>query len=82
MKKMMNKPMMKCGHAANATVNGKPACAICMCEEIAKTPDLTGRFAKCPFCGHETESNINLPFFEYRPNDEYDRYYDGCFGWD
>lgn len=31
---MKNKPMMKCGHAANAvTGDNKPACAICGCTE-------------------------------------------------
>jgi hypothetical protein len=34
-KKMTNKPMMKCGHAANAvTADNKPTCAICNCTEL------------------------------------------------
>lgn len=80
--------MMRCGHAANATHNGKPVCAICFgitpdAEIIADTaPDLTGRKARCTYCGHETDSRENLPFFEYRPNAEYDSFYCGCGGWD
>lgn len=27
-------------------------------------------------------SNSSLPFFESRPNDEFDYFYCGCFGWD
>ncbi len=83
------KPLMKCGHAANVTSNGKPACAICFCTEIAeKQPNLEGRKAKCCYCGKIANSNgegsgyKELPFFEYKPNEEYDSYYCGCKGWD
>ena len=81
---MINKPLMKCGHIANGTtIDGKPYCVICNCGEIAdKKPNLNGRKAKCFYCGKITESNENLPFFEYKPNEEFDFYYDGCFGWD
>lgn len=84
----MREVIMKCGHVANATHNGKPVCAICFgltpdAEIVADTtPDLTGRKAMCSQCGHETVSNENLPFFEYRPNCKYDSYYCGCRGWD
>ena len=81
--------MMKCGHAANATdKDGKPICAICIgltpdAEIVAETkPDLTGRKARCTQCGRVTNSNEKLPFFEYRPNCEYDSFYCGCRGWD
>ena len=75
--------IMACGHVANArTKYGKPACAICMCEKIGEMPDLTNRIAKCLLCGNERDSNIDLPFFEYRPDSEYDNYYCGCMGWD
>jgi hypothetical protein len=33
-------------------------------------------------CHCEEPSSSNLAFFEYRPNEEYDRFYCGCFGWD
>ena len=84
----MGEVMMKCGHAANATHNGKPVCAICFgltpdAEIVADTaPDLTGRKARCGYCGKLTDSKTSLPFFEYRPNCKYDGYYCGCRGWD
>ena len=84
----MGEVMMKCRHAANATHNGKPVCAICFgltpdAEILADTaPDLTGRKARCGFCGKLTDSKISLPFFEYRPDMDTDSYYCGCWGWD
>jgi hypothetical protein len=86
-KSKVEKVLMKCGHAANATCDGKPACAICACTEVADTiPDLTGRKARCGYygthCHSETPSSMKLPFFEYRPDKEYDTYYCGCYGWD
>ena len=32
--------------------------------------------------GKERESSIELPFFEYKPDKEYDKFYCGCGGWD
>lgn len=43
---------------------------------------LGGRVAKCIDCGKTKPSNENLPFFERRPNKEYDIFYCGCYGWD
>ena len=48
-------PMMKCGHAANATDgNGKQCCVICAPDpsayEFAEI-DLTGRKARCEYYG-------------------------------
>lgn len=75
----------------------KPVCIICMCDEVAETlPDLTGRVARCTYygqginnrssgykvCKGEVPSSFDLPFFEYRPDKPYDKYYDGCYGWD
>jgi hypothetical protein len=66
------KPMMKCGHTANAIKMQKdgpsiPACAICSCYEIAEeVPNLEGREAKCGCCGHKKPSDFNLAFFEYK----------------
>lgn len=64
-------PMMKCGHAANATDSlGNPACAICVgltpnANIIAGSPDLTGRLAKCS-CGRTTPSDLKTcALFEY-----------------
>ena len=83
----MSHPMMKCGHAANATSEGKPACAICVginpgALEIATQPELAGRKSKCSYCKRERESSSDLPFFEHRPKDAFDRHYDGCRGWE
>lgn len=84
----MGEVMMKCGHAANATHNGKPVCAICFgltpdAEIVADTaPDLTGRKAECRYCNCKADSNENLPFFKYRPKQKTDSYYCGCRGWD
>lgn len=85
----MNEPvLMKCGHTANAEYdNGKPCCLICSpkreaYEVVDEKPDLTGRKAKCTDCGEIVDSNWNLPFFEYCPDKEYDRFYSGCWGWD
>ena len=54
----MNHPMMKCGHAANATSDGKPSCVIChgiegglnMIVDDAP-PDLSARRARCGYFG-------------------------------
>jgi hypothetical protein len=83
----MKNIVMKCGHTANAVklVKGEevPCCVICDCiEPCEKSTNLDNREARCTYCGHKVKSDINLPFFEYRPNDKYDKYYDGCFGWD
>lgn len=85
----MNEPvLMKCGHTANAEYdNGKPCCLICSpkreaYEVVGDKPNLTGRKAKCTDCGEIVDSNWNLPFFEYCPDKEYDRFYSGCWGWD
>lgn len=79
--------LMKCGHASNATSEGKPACAICGCIDIIKEckgiEGLEGRKAKCSQCGKSiVNSKWELPFFKHRPDREYDTYYCGCWGWD
>ena len=84
----MNEVLMKCGHTANAEYDdGKPCCLICSpkreaYEVVDEKPNLTGRKAKCTDCGEIVDSNWNLPFFEYCPYKEYDRFYSGCWGWD
>ena len=80
--------MMRCGHVANGTHDGKPCCVICagltpdayIVDD--NTPDLTGRQAECSFCGKKVASKMSLPFFEHRPKMKYDSYYCGCEGWD
>ncbi|MFT8825188.1 MAG: hypothetical protein ABF536_04065 [Liquorilactobacillus mali] len=82
--------IMKCGHTANGfkIVDGKeiPCCIICECTEPSEdqtmVKKLDGREAMCNYCGHKTQSKIDLPFFKYKLNEKYDEYYDGCFGWD
>lgn len=32
-------------------------------------------------CG-KVPSSLDLAFFEYKPNEEHDKFYCGCFGWD
>lgn len=67
----MNKPMMRCGHVANATSNGKPVCVICYgiaagADEVAEQQlNLEGRKAKCS-CGRTVDSSTSLPFFEFK----------------
>lgn len=77
---------MACGHNNNARLYGtdEPCCAIDGCKEIMKDqPDLSKRLAKCPECNSSpVPSRPSLAFFEYRPEREFDSYYDGCFGWD
>lgn len=85
----MSRPLMKCGHTANAvnSVTGKPVCAICVgltpdAEVVNENPpDLTGRVAKC-YCGATKPSSFDLAFFEYRPDKAWDSYYCGHAGWD
>ena len=94
---MKNKPMMKCGHVANAvTADNQPACAICGCTELSEQEtDLTGRKARCVYygrrffhqgrmvtCTSEDKSSTSLPFFAHKPESDYDEYYCGCCGWD
>jgi hypothetical protein len=63
-------PMMGCGHAANATSNGKPCCVICLedpkSRQIVEGPDLTGRMAKCSYGDTTVKSSTNLAFFKYK----------------
>lgn len=83
----MKKPLMKCGHTANAERSGKPVCLICCgikdgADKLAEEPDLTNRQARCSYCNKTQQSSINLPFFEHRPDNTEDKYYCGCGGWD
>lgn len=84
----MTKPMMECGHAANATgPEGNPVCVICFgirdgATKIAEQqPELEGRRAKCPYCTREADSSPSMPFFRHQPEQEFDSFYCGCRGW-
>ncbi len=73
--------MMKCGHAANASHQGEPACVICWPDPRSREvddqgPDLTGRTARCSYwkggCKSQQPSSTDLAFFEYRgPGSDY-----------
>lgn len=87
----MEKVMMKCGHAANALTHPdkKPCCVICAPNPdayiVVASPDLTGRKSRCAYyrqCETEVDSKVTLPFFEHKPDQEYDLHYCGCRGWD
>jgi len=87
---MVNK-LMECGHTANAVrEDGSPVCIICVgivegAKEVVpeeQVPNLSDRKAECVYCGVQTQSNLNLPFFEFRPAYSVDWYYCGCRGWD
>ncbi len=80
----MKRCLMKCGHIANGTtMDGKPYCVICNCYDVSnEKPNLENRKAKCKMCGKEVESDYSLPFFESKPDKDYDSYYCGCGGWD
>lgn len=82
---MDSRPMMACGHSANARHNGQPCCVICTpnpdAHRVVDVPDLTGRLAKCSNCQNTKPSSVELPFFEHRPGDKFDMFYDGCKGW-
>ena len=82
---------MACGHVSNATYDDKPVCAICygICDgaevavyECVGNEGLQGRKAKCRYCSNIVDSNWDLAFFEYRPEDDCDIHYNGCRGWD
>lgn len=42
----------------------------------------SSRKARCMYCGRITTSTPVLPFFESKPDKEFDEWYDGCRGWD
>lgn len=85
----IKRPMMKCGHAANAVTKGDiPACAICIgIHEGATIIDdspasLEGRIAECMDCHGRRPSDLSLPFFEHKSDSPFDKFYCGCRGWD
>ena len=84
----MERVLMRCGHAAQATDrDGHPVCVICYglragAAQLGEPVHLRDRKARCVYCKKEAASDPGLPFFEYRPDDEADLFYCGCFGWE
>ena len=88
----MNTPvMLKCGCVAvgvrtmtsGVAHDPLPWCMVHNCVEIAPVnPDLTGRTARCAYGDSEVPSSLTLAFFEYCPEQQRDRYYCGCYGWE
>ena len=83
----MKNCIMRCGHASSGLYEGKPVCVVCAPDPRAfeideNIPNLEGREAKCNECGLIVKSRLDLPFFEYRPDKNYDSFYSGCRGWD
>ena len=85
----MTTPLMKCGHAAQGKdMKGNPVCVICVGSNPNariiddNPPNLEGRVAECSYCSNKADSDFNLPFFSYRPQQDRDSFYCGCFGWD
>ncbi len=93
---MINTPksLMACGHISSGLYqdedgNRLPVCIECAADPekkiLSKTKAEGKRFARCGGTCHEIiESDPKLPFFEARPNKDYDLYYNGCnaSGWD
>ena len=78
---------MKCGHVSRGKDrDGNAICVMCYPKPesliiVKEMPSLIGRKAKCNYCGKIVDSEYNLPFFEYKKEEEYDMYYCGCRGW-
>lgn len=82
-------------HRNHADGTKTPVCAMCLGigdlggdEVMPERPSLEGREMKCTYLrtrnGREhtpMPSRWNAAFFEHRPDDDYDRYYCGCYGW-
>ncbi len=79
------KPLMACGHLANAFVDeGKPACAICgetTVSTLLSGLEMGDRVSRCVYCQKEVSSKPTLPFFKFSPKEKYDEHYCGCRGW-
>lgn len=85
---MLKLYIMKCGHVVDEK---HPKCDLCNCTTILRevmnnTDGLENRKARC--CQHKTSkppevpSRWDLPFFNYRPDKDFDEYYCGCWGWE
>jgi hypothetical protein len=86
------KPMMACGHTANASMKNQdgsetPCCVICVgitrdAITPVTMPNLTGRMMRCSYGDKDKPSDPSAAFFAYRPDKLQDEYYCGCHGWD
>lgn len=61
------------GRKARCAYYGKPT-RRCECSTCSKRPD---RICHC-----EVDSSLDLAFFSYQPDKEFDKYYCGCHSWD
>lgn len=66
----MEKPLMKCGHTANAKDGeGNPVCAICAVlvpgwnEVDENPPSLAGRLARCTYYGSHNPNHGHGPIY-------------------
>ena len=82
------KQLMECGCVAQGISAGKPVCVIHLglvkgADQPVMPPDLSERTARCSYGKHSVvASSLDLAFFEYLPDEEQDKYYCGCWGWD
>lgn len=87
--------LMKCGCVSHGlskirypdgTTREFPSCLIHNCKEVeTELPDLTSRVAKCSYkmsCRKTSASSIDLAFFHYCKDAEFDEFYCGCQGWE
>lgn len=81
-----NKPvLLSCGCTATAK-DGQTGELVCLWHtskpvEAHEEPDLTNRKARCGQCGKTAPSDLKMPYFKYRADQDLDTYYCGCFGW-
>lgn len=76
---------------------GEPVCVVCWPKpesvQVAAEPPPEGRMMRCSYhhgadgkpCAARTTprpSDTSAPFFTHRPGQEFDEFYDGCWGWD
>lgn len=78
--------VMACGHAGQATSNGRPSCVICdrpkSTTPMDPQPSLEGRTSVCLHCLASSPSSPDLAYFWYKPGKLFDEHYCGCRGWD
>jgi len=81
------RPLMECGHVAlyqkafndDGNIIEVPVCLKCGCHTVEpKTINFKRRKARCPMCGTEVRSSLNLDGFHYFKNKEHDVFYCGC----
>jgi hypothetical protein len=78
------KRMARCSYygSRNITKNQRFANVECpVCRELQKAYE-RGERTQSQVCKCERPSSESLAFFEAKPEEEYDRFYCGCYGWD